>query len=165
MILNSKPGANKTQMSKIRRNLKRVNNKKKKSNKRKKKSGCLQHRVSTMIDNMDFHMWVVKDGEIIDPHFKEYDAIKFIRGCIMDRTSVMYEPFPVLLQQEILEKEYKTVGRLADTKELIDFFADTPQCYKCMFNSICYQKKYGGDIVVGRLGWKREDGTVWWEFG
>ncbi len=108
----------------------------------------------TQPPTIDGHLWVVKDGKIIDPHFQHYNMVAHIRGVSNKKNHL---PADTLIQQVLIKK---WTDCLEDVP-LDDWEAEANHCF---INSIAYQRKYGGELVFGSLGFG-EDKNVWWEFG
>ena len=108
----------------------------------------------TQPPSVDGHFWVVKDGKIIDPHFQFYNRVANIRGVSHNKN---YLPADTLIQQVLIKK-------------WTDWLKDVPldgweaQASCCGINAIAEQRKNGGELVFGSLGFG-EDKNVWWEFG
>jgi len=133
----------------------------------------------TMYDSMDFHCWVVKgDGSIYNPEFKDYNYIKDVWGIDKDEPIIL-EPFSKELQLECLKtimdsikiEEYlrilnNKINEVGNVNDILTYlFVKDPICGKCFCNSWYYKKLYGGKFVIGRMGWRKKDGTVYYEFG
>ena len=103
---------------------------------------------------IDGHLWVVKDGKIIDPHFKNYDMICCIRGV---STEKHYLPADITIQKVIIKKWIKFLNKidLKNWKNMPNF---------CFINAIAYNRKYGGELDFGSLGFGKKN-KIWWEFG
>jgi len=104
--------------------------------------------------SIDGHLWVVKDGKIIDPHFPSYDMISRIRKVSNKKN---YLPADNLIQKIVI-KMWKTFL----PPDALDDWTDMPDM--CMINAIAYQSKHGGDLVFGSMGFG-ENKDVWWEYG
>jgi hypothetical protein len=102
---------------------------------------------------IDGHLWVVKDGKIIDPHFKNYNFIANVRGVSNKKNYLPAEP----RVQEVLIKKW------SDFLENIPLDGWKDECGMCFINAIAYQRKYGGELVFGSLGFGEDN--IWWEFG
>jgi len=133
----------------------------------------------TMRCDTDFHCWVIReDGSIYNPEFKVFDTIKE-RWSIDKDEPIILEPFSKELQIECLKtvmsclevEKYlreKTNGldELSNVDDILTYlFVKDPIFGKCWCNSWYYKKLYGGKFVIGRMGWRKKDGTVYYEFG
>lgn len=144
---------------------------------KKFKKCCWLKEVGTPVDTLlkpnghlkcfDGHFWVVKDGEIIDPHFQDYDIIKSINGCVGD---AIYCPAPKSVQDEFINalkkcytKEFGSIPEFVEFYKKNGFRQRANQCDKI---SLINWIENGGEIVFGSMGWKkRNSDEVWWEFG
>jgi len=109
--------------------------------------------------SIDGHMWVVKDGEIIDPHFPNYDMISKIRNVSNKKN---YLPADQIIQKVVIKMWMTWLDTLPF--DPLSEWSDSPNY--CMLNAIAYQSKYGGDLVFGSMGFGDERSQdVWWEYG
>lgn len=103
---------------------------------------------------IDGHLWVVRNGKIIDPHFQDYNFIAKFHNVSKKKN---YLPAETRIQEIIIKK-------------WTDFLKDIPlndwetQANYCFINAIAEQRKNGGELVFGSLGFGESD-NVWWEFG
>jgi len=104
---------------------------------------------------IDGHLWVVRDGKIIDPHFQSYNNICMIRG--VDVKKPVYIPADEIIQKVILGM-WKKFWDTNDFDEIVEMWEN--QVNMCFVNAIVEQKKNGGELVFGSFGW--ED---WIEYG
>ena len=102
--------------------------------------------------DVDGHMWVVRDGKIIDPHFSSYNFISKIRN--VDVNKQVHIPADPIVQKVII-------------KIWTNFLKDIPfehnwqnQSDHCIFNAIAEQRTNGGELVFGSMGW-----GDWLEYG
>ena len=114
---------------------------------------------------MDGHFWVVRDGEIIDPNFEEYDMIKVINNLEGGR---IYLPAGELIQKIMKKKYIDDVENVLKDDMLMMMMAlqigVTFGC--CPTNVVIEQITNGGEIVFGSMGWKRKNGKgIHYEFG
>jgi len=122
-------------------------------------------------NSMDLHYWVVnKDGTIYDPHFVEYDMIKFVRQTT---NTQKYQPFPDDIRDKLFKIHVLTHIQPA-LKEVLESGGDLddftknwkPQFGQCILNAFCYNATHeGSKLVVGKMGWKKSNGDVFWEYG
>jgi hypothetical protein len=134
----------------------------------------------------DGHFWVEKDGEIIDRHFSGYDFIKKVQGC---EGEMQYCPAPPLIQAVMIglaKKTLKTnlkidamregiirtdiydkeINKDIDVDKALDKKINKLREGQCHITAIALQKKYGGNIVFGSMGWKKKKSDdIHWEFG
>jgi hypothetical protein len=126
------------------------------------------------IPTIDGHFWVVRNGQIVDTNFPEYDIIRKIRGC--EPATMSYLPAPKVTQKIMTLMFHNTVKKLMRQddwdkcmKEVIFVThlagIKEPQCYNCYQNCIIEIYHNGGELVFGSMGFKKTDGTIWWEFG
>jgi hypothetical protein len=119
---------------------------------------------------MDGHFWIVRDGEIIDPYFKDYDMVKVINNLEGDR---IYLPAGELIQKVMKKKYIDKVIDLSNSvensfeKKMFDLrMKKGVMVNNCNFNAVWEQMKNGGEIVFGSMGWKRKNGKgIHYEFG
>jgi hypothetical protein len=107
----------------------------------------------------DGHFWVVRDGRIIDPFFKEYNEV--IRINKLDRTQQRYLP-----ADENTQRLWKTRCELR--KWNFEFNKETwvPLHGFCYQNAVSEIFKNGGELVFGSMGWKyAKTPDVHYEFG
>jgi hypothetical protein len=132
-----------------------------------------KNKNDTMRGDYDFHCWVVRDdGSIYNPEFNIYNDIKR-RWDIDPNEPMILEPFSKELQLECLKTVIDTLkvqvldGKIDDIDEnmLMYLFVKKPMFGRCWSNSYYYKKLYGGKFVIGRMGWRKKDGTIYYEFG
>ncbi len=114
---------------------------------------------------IDAHYWYVdKKGKIIDPFFEEYETKQHIRDTIIGPKGLVYLPADPEIQKRYMEERLKhhypqdmSYGKLGAL----------PAVNMCSMNSIweLVQDKGQGKIVFGSLGYRRKDGSIWWELG
>ena len=114
-----------------------------------------------MFPIVDGHFWVVRDGNIIDPHFKEYDLVKKIQGCVGEP---IHLPADDLVQKVILKK-FTNVCSVQDMGIMFQQVMGKPMPNSCYQNACLEIVKNGGQLVFGSLGWTRRSGGVHYEFG
>ena len=139
---------------------------------------------------IDGHFWVERDGKIIDPNFPKED--EYIRVANNTTTKKAYHEAPELVQKVMLGLLEKTItyelrkaelmrGRsglcvsLSTLQTLNEPMTEeekaeameeyTPRFNCCNLNAYTEAKLRGGRIVFGSQGWKKKDGSVWWEYG
>ena len=122
--------------------------------------------IDEKIARNDFHCWVVdKDDKLIfDPYFKSYDFVRKVHGC--SNKKMFYEEWDKTSQQKmwsLQEKKMTKLGLIAIARFGND--AQDGYCsYNCQgFMSLNQGKDYR--ICIGKMGWMKEDKSVWWEFG
>ena len=123
---------------------------------------------------IDGHVWYENaDGTIYDPYFQEYSYVAKLRNTTTKRA---YKEAPAIVQQVILSKYFQTffdVNNLEDADETYIHAMmcayPTPRFNCCVQNVIVHHckldDKQRGRIVFGSMGFKRADGSVFWEFG
>jgi hypothetical protein len=139
---------------------------------------------------IDGHFWVERDGKIIDPNFPKED--EYIREANKTTTKKAYYEATDLAQKVMIGLMEKTLSyelkkakmingkgaiyvSLQDLDSLnvpmteeelekaIKDYAPAFGC--CSLNAYTEAKLRGGRIVFGSQGWKKKDGSVWWEYG
>jgi len=139
---------------------------------------------------IDGHFWVERDGKIIDPDFPKED--EYIRWANKTTSKKAYHEAPEMVQKVMLGLMEKTIiyelrkvemmkGRNGlcvslstlqalnepmteeEKKEAMEEY--TPRFNCCNVNAYTEAKLRGGRIVFGSQGWKKKDGSVWWEYG
>jgi hypothetical protein len=104
--------------------------------------------------SVDGHFWVVRDNKIIDPHFSSYNMISKIRKVnVKKQVHIQADP---IVQKVII----KLWSNFLDTIPSIVLDSWTNQPDMCVFNAFAEQKKNGGEIVFGSMGW-----GDWIEYG
>ena len=114
---------------------------------------------------MDGHFWIMRDGEIIDPYFKEYDMVKVINNLEGDRK---YLPAEELIQKVMKKKYIASVeNTLKDDMLMMSMALEIgARCNCCPTNAVVEQITNGGEIVFGSMGWKRKNRKgIHYEFG
>jgi len=122
---------------------------------------------------IDGHFWVVRDGEIVDSNFPEYDLVRKIHKC--EPETIVYLPAPKQTQDimiQMFKSAVKKIFQKDDWTELmkevlfITHLAgiDKPQFDHCFQNAIIEIHYNGGELVFGSMGFKKTDG-IWWEYG
>ena len=101
---------------------------------------------------IDGHCWVVRDNKIIDPHFSSYNMVCKIRG--VDVNKPVYIPAESIIQKVIIKKW----TNFTDGKSFEKTWEN--QCDYCFVNAIAEQRKNGGELVFGSMGW-----GDWIEYG
>ena len=114
---------------------------------------------------LDGHFWVVQNGKIIDPYFKEYDQCKSFWKCGGER---IYLPADDLIQKVMKVKYIDSALTIMNTNrtmwEMRVYGGVQPN--SCNINAILEVMKNGGEIVFGSMGWEKNDGSgVHYEFG
>jgi hypothetical protein len=94
---------------------------------------------------------VEREGEIIDPWFQRYERVVSIRNT---KTERVYLPAPEKTQVVWLD----LLKRCATKSPTIAFGY-------CPNNAQLEVDANGGRVVFGSMGFQREDGSVWWEYG
>ena len=125
------------------------------------------------IPTIDGHFWVVRNGEIVDCDFPEYDMIRAVRGC---EKTMVYLPAPSMTQTIMTQMFHNAVKKIMGKddwnecmKEVV-FMTHLAGIKKPVFGN-CYQNSIieiyhnGGDLIFGSMGFKYKDGETWWEFG
>ena len=105
---------------------------------------------------IDGHCWVVRDGKIIDPHFQTYNHICMIRGVNVNKQ--VWIPAQETVQNVFLTKWTEFVEYVLEVSEELNDWENKPDY--CFINAILEQKKNGGTLVFGSMGW-----GDWIEYG
>ena len=117
------------------------------------------------------HFWVeLADGRKIDPYFKYYDALKYMknlygeniyRACDMDtqRENIRKTIIPYMIAIRKTDNEYvqQLLKQIADGGDNLDLNSIKYEAGNCHVNAIINKMIYGKDakIVYGDLGWKK----------
>jgi hypothetical protein len=126
-----------------------------------------------LFPTIDGHFWIVRDDKIVDFEFKEYDFIKKINKCKGEK---IYLPAPEMTQKiaiNIFEKVLNIIFKkdsIEKNREIFYLFSkklgfNKPTFSRCFQNVIMEIYLNGGEIVFGSMGWKREDGSIHYEYG
>jgi len=126
------------------------------------------------IPAIDGHFWIVRDGEIVDQDFKQYDFIRKVQGCVPE--IMVYKEAPNKTQELMLtifknetQKVFKSKKWDTVMKQVVYLTQlsgiDKPMFQKCYQNCIIEQYYNGGEIKFGSMGFKKKNGDTWWEFG
>lgn len=123
--------------------------------------------------SISYHCWLVDTttGEIIDDMWEEYDFVKKFNNCVGEP---VYQKFPNGRMKKLL-KQMKMEERAKGLKQLSIKDIHKYRCMRmwqhkfnncannCVFN---YIEKGGKNLkfCIGRMGWKREDGSTHWEY-
>ena len=117
----------------------------------------------------DGHFWVVRDGKVIDPYFKEYDAVKRLFGCNGEQ---VFLPASDAIQKVMLKKIITPiVKQIRSLKEnggdaAVAEVLTEPEYRRCAGNALIEAYKNGGRVVFGSMGWKRNNNKgIHYEFG
>ena len=109
----------------------------------------------------DGHYWVMRDGKIIDPMFKFYNEVKRQWGC---NGEIVYLPASPLIQSVFKKKQLEKITMAEECGFYTNRWTNTQGF--CDINAYHEQKKNGGEIVFGSMGWKRtSDNSIHYEFG
>lgn len=117
-----------------------------------------------MTPQIDAHVWVERDGKIIDPHFEHYDFCIRVNGCT---TKTAYKEAPASIQEKafkMFEEHFKLRFGEAWQDEIKRIY-NKPIPDNCVQNSYAEVAKNGGRLVFGSMGWEKKKGGVWWEYG
>ena len=116
---------------------------------------------------IDGHFWIqLENGEIIDPHFENYDLLKIFHKA----KNITRLPASPLVQQIMIKKLDKIILNYFPNYEVfistISAILSKPQYGYCQLNAYINMKKYpGSKIVFGSWGLVKNDNSVFWEFG
>jgi len=123
---------------------------------------------------LSYHCWVYDTDtkKVIDPHFRYYDFVKEVRNL---KGNAFYNAFPKQ-QRKKLVKELEFQERaekvrdmyINNRKEYNQFKSAVFQANNCANNCLFTYVENGGGknlkFVVGRMGWKQQNGEVFWEY-
>jgi len=109
-----------------------------------------------LVPIIDGHFWVERDGVIIDEWFVDYGTIAKINGATNNR---VYKTAPKEVSSIIYTAMVRGYEKYTEGSDW------TPKMNMCFQNAYFEAKKNGGEIYFGSMGFKKADGTVWWEFG
>jgi hypothetical protein len=118
------------------------------------------------IPKLDGHFWVMRDGKIIDPHFKEYDFIKSVHNgkkFIYQPADAMTQRMMIAIHHKVVKQDYATISEFV--ADYVKISGEEPVCAFCLFNALMEIEKNGGELVFGSWGIERKDGSKFWEFG
>ena len=111
----------------------------------------------------DGHFWVESDDSTVhDPWFDGYSFICHLRGLTHTRVYIEAPPLVSKLMTKIVERDYTNYLR-ADLESVLQTWKATEN--QCYVNAVATQRKVGGRVVFGSMGFKRLDGSVFYEFG
>jgi hypothetical protein len=125
-----------------------------------------------LFPSIDAHFWVERDGEIIDPDFKEFDIIGSVWDC--DTKDKKYIPAPEMTQKIMIEQYYRVLKyrmKIDNIDEVIQKFyigskrREFPRYNCCFQNAIIEIAKNGGKLVFGSMGFKKYEGGYHYEWG
>jgi hypothetical protein len=110
------------------------------------------------------HFWIVRDGEIIDPKFADHTHIQRVNRTT---TEVCRIPASEAVQRVMIASHLKKcrehIGE--NPGEFFSRVMGRPFFGQCFFNCLMEQHERGGEIVFGSMGWVREDGSKYYEYG
>ena len=143
--------------------------------------------IKEVMKPFDGHFWVEKDGQVIaDPYFSWYDTVKEVQKCEGD---AKYCPAPPLVQSVMIALAKKTLktslkkasllqghtradvymkemSKDIDIDEALESKLNSLRNGECHITAFAIQKKHGGEIVFGSMGWKKvKSDKIHWEFG
>jgi len=131
---------------------------------------------------VDLHAWVeLEDGTILD-----YDNNNVDYASVRSTNGLTEKQHYHKLSKHVNKQVYRELVKkvimpyMRDIKKnnsRIDF-KDTKELWRyceqleiacpsghCFFRAYVYQKKFGGKIQIGSMGWENPKGEIWWEFG
>ena len=119
--------------------------------------------LSDFLPSIDGHFWIKKsDGTIIDPWFDQYN---FVINLFQTTNERLYLPAPDFVQILMRTRFERGVDKFLKTHNWnMDRLLTT---YKLQFGN-CYMNCLigePGELVFGSLGFKREDGSIHYEYG
>ena len=115
----------------------------------------------------DIHVWIEHNGKIVDPEMPSYARVRDIRGLVdkqrYEENTTLRETIMPTVKKHL--KAYKTLSKWSTEQVLRDFYNE-PKNNMCHVNAYAYKCHHPDSrIVIGKMGWERPDGTVFWEFG
>ena len=125
--------------------------------------------VINQLPHIDGHFWIVRDGKIVDPYFKEYDLlVKFHNG---KKGSFIHKPadnMTQLVMFAIVRKLITNAGYIDADEFLFDYIkinGRQPEHSYCLFNAMMEAQENGGDIIFGSWGFELSNGSKFYEYG
>ena len=111
-------------------------------------------------NDYDIHFWIYDSitKSIIDPYFEEYDFVKMVRN-LTDKQR--YEEIEYQ-SKKYMEYFLRVLPRIKHHKN------NLPSGYgRCWFNAwrVKQQDNKRYRLCIGKMGWEKKTGGVWWEFG
>ena len=123
---------------------------------------------------ISYHCWIqdTKTGKIIDDMWEEHEFIKKFNNCVGEP---VYQKFPngrmkKLIKEMKFEFRAKSLLMMSREDEIKYRFIRLNQhrfancANNCVFNYIESGAGKNLKFCIGRMGWKREDGTTHWEY-
>ena len=121
---------------------------------------------------LDAHLWVVKEGKIIDLTTDVW--VERAKEC---GGRLVYKPYPkeksdMVVNQQIDELKRTNAARgnswetwLTGIERMLAN-PDNTNSFDCVQSSIVYQHRNGGEIVAGMFGiWRPQTNKIHWQFG
>ena len=118
--------------------------------------------VAKNFPTFDGHFWVERDGEIIDPYFKDYDFIKQMNGC---KGKQIHLPATAMIQQVFIKKFKAVEDNLGISDSDYTHMFGEPRPFCCYQNCRLEIILRGGNLVFGSMGWAKKSGGIHYEFG
>jgi hypothetical protein len=109
------------------------------------------------------HYWVERDGKIIDPWFKQYKYITRVQGTTQEQA---YEEADkeLMLTVTIKALKYYSEVKVPLLQSIYGDISKLMMFGECFLNAISEVRERGGTLKFGKMGFKRADGSVWWEY-
>jgi hypothetical protein len=101
--------------------------------------------------SFDGHVWVERGGKIVDPWFPKYERVASYQNTTKERVYLPAPPKTQIVWLDLLK-------RFATKNQTIGYGY-------CPNNAQLEIAARGGRMVFGSMGFLREDGSVWWEYG
>lgn len=118
------------------------------------------------LSDFNGHFWIEKDGEVFDnyPWYLELNDFKKAFGITNKKAKLEYERCDETSTNAIVfgmyKKTFEKSGMTeAEIKEIIGKVWLKPEKLCCYFNSVARQQQIGGNIVVGCVYMRSDDGT------
>ena len=133
-----------------------------------------QNQKQNMSGTISYHCWVVDTdtGKVIDPEWPSYRFTKEIRNL---EGETQYQKYPHERMEKLVNQH-----RFQEQAENLKYMYDTnPRAYEgmkrmlfiennCSQNALFSFVENGAgknlEFCVGRMGWKQQDGKVFWEY-
>jgi len=117
------------------------------------------------LSDFNGHFWIEKDGKVFDDYvwYLELDEFKKAFGIKNKRAKLEYErcdePTTNAIIFGMYKKLFERTGMTEDeVKKFVgEVWTEPKQCC-CYFNSVSRQQKIGGQIVVGSVYMRSDDG-------
>ena len=115
-----------------------------------------------VFNGFDGHVWVVRNGVIIDPGTKNFASYDF-----PDFTKFKYLEAPPCVQDEMLRVLKLTAEDRngEDWEKKVSEIYNEPKKYTCFYNAVAEVYINGGELKFGSLGVVIRNKQIHWWFG